>query len=79
VGAVSVAFFNHIPLQPPLPRGCYFLRFRFSAFFPTFVCEDKYQEMELSRRQNGDSSTDRFLNLISDPFQAEVSCGSLRE
>jgi hypothetical protein len=29
--------------------------------------------MDVRRRQNGESSTDRFLNLIADPFQGEVS------
>jgi hypothetical protein len=26
----------------------------------------------LERRQNGESSTDRFLDLIADPFQSQV-------
>jgi hypothetical protein len=29
--------------------------------------------MDMWRRQNGESSTDKFLDLIADPFQAEVS------
>jgi hypothetical protein len=29
--------------------------------------------MDVRRRQDGESSTDRFLNLIADPFQGEVS------
>ena len=34
--------------------------------------------MVLEGRQNGDTSTDRFLNLIADPFQAQVRCLPLR-
>ncbi|KAF2032192.1 DUF221-domain-containing protein [Setomelanomma holmii] len=33
--------------------------------------------MDLERRQNGKSSTDRFLDLIADPFQAEVQQNSI--
>ena len=29
--------------------------------------------MDLNRRQNEETSTDKFLDLIADPFQAEVS------
>ncbi|KAH7402466.1 hypothetical protein BKA66DRAFT_564382 [Pyrenochaeta sp. MPI-SDFR-AT-0127] len=33
--------------------------------------------MDLKRRQNAESSTDRFLDLIADPFQAEVQQNSI--
>ena len=29
--------------------------------------------MDVRRRQNGESGTDKFLDLIADPFQGEVS------
>jgi hypothetical protein len=29
--------------------------------------------MNVWRRQNGESGTDKFLDLIADPFQGEVS------
>jgi hypothetical protein len=29
--------------------------------------------MDAVRRQNGESGTDKFLDLIADPFQAQVS------
>lgn len=33
--------------------------------------------MDLKRRQDGESSTDKFLDLIADPFQAEVQQNSI--
>ncbi|KAF1841867.1 DUF221-domain-containing protein [Cucurbitaria berberidis CBS 394.84] len=33
--------------------------------------------MDLTKRENGESSTDRFLDLIADPFQAQVQQNSI--
>src|SRR5438132_775046 len=46
--------------------------FNFNFLFLTLARKDWDFNMDIKRRQDAESSTDKFLDLIADPFQAQV-------